>query len=156
MLLKGMKKFLHIMMRHTPGNALRVGILKLLGAKIKGKVAVSQEFFLYDAGQAHLLTLENGVGIGPGVTIIIHSDPSPSPLRRIYPKLSLPVTIKKGAWIGARALILPGITVGEFSVIAAGAVVTKDVPPYSVVAGVPAKVIKKIPMDFNSDQEEKA
>lgn len=55
-----------------------------------------------------------------------------------------PVTIDDDVWIGANAVILPGVTIGTHSVIAAGAVVTKDVPPHSLVAGVPAKVIKQI------------
>ena len=54
------------------------------------------------------------------------------------------VTIEDDVWIGANAVILPGVTIGEHCVVAAGAVVTKDVPPHSLVAGVPAKVIKKI------------
>ena len=55
-----------------------------------------------------------------------------------------PVTIEDDVWIGANAVILPGVTIGEHCVVAAGAVVTKDVPPHSLVAGVPAKVIKQI------------
>ena len=55
-----------------------------------------------------------------------------------------PVTIEDDVWIGANAVILPGVTIGEHCVVAAGAIVTKDVPPHSLVAGVPAKVIKKI------------
>jgi acetyltransferase-like isoleucine patch superfamily enzyme len=55
-----------------------------------------------------------------------------------------PVTIEDDVWIGANAVILPGVTIGKHCVVAAGAVVTKDVPPHSLVAGVPAKVIKKI------------
>ena len=55
-----------------------------------------------------------------------------------------PVTIEDDVWVGANAVILPGVTIGNHCVIAAGAVVTKDVPPHSLVAGVPAKVIKKI------------
>ena len=55
-----------------------------------------------------------------------------------------PVKIEDDVWIGANAVILPGVTIGEHCVVAAGAIVTKDVPPHSLVAGVPAKVIKKI------------
>lgn len=55
-----------------------------------------------------------------------------------------PVVISDDVWIGANAVILPGVTIGRHAVIAAGAVVTKDVPDYTVVGGVPAKVIKKI------------
>ena len=54
------------------------------------------------------------------------------------------VTISDDVWIGANAVILPGVTIGQHAVVAAGAVVTKDVPPYSIVAGIPAKVIKSL------------
>lgn len=54
------------------------------------------------------------------------------------------VHIKQNAWIGAGATILPGISIGENAVVAAGAVVTKDVPANTVVAGIPAKVIKSL------------
>ncbi len=57
---------------------------------------------------------------------------------------SKPVTIKTGAWICSGAIILPGVTVGEHAVVAAGSVVTRDVLPYTVVGGNPAKVIKEI------------
>lgn len=55
-----------------------------------------------------------------------------------------PVVIGKNVWIGSNATILPGVTIGDNSVVAAGAVVTKDVPENIVVAGVPAKFMKKI------------
>ncbi|WP_406661223.1 acyltransferase [Methanolobus sp. ZRKC3] len=138
------KKIIHLIMRHTPGGFIRIKLLKLLGANITGNVKISQDFFVFDGGNTNYLTIEDKVGIGPNVTIVIHSDPSPSPLEKIYPKSSLPVNIKEGVWVGAGAIVLPGVTIGEYSVIAAGAVVTKDVPPYTVVAGVPGKVVKTI------------
>ena len=55
-----------------------------------------------------------------------------------------PITIGKNVWIGSNVTILQGVTIGEWAVVAAGAVVTKDVPPYTVVGGIPAKVIKKV------------
>ena len=57
------------------------------------------------------------------------------------------IIIKKGAWIGAGASILPGVTVGKFAIVGAGAIVTKDVPDYSVVVGTPAKVVKTLDKD---------
>ena len=57
--------------------------------------------------------------------------------------ITRPITISKGAWIGARAIILPGVTIGEGAVVGAGSVVTKNVEPWTVVAGNPAKFIKK-------------
>ena len=59
------------------------------------------------------------------------------------PLVTAPVTICDGVWVGARAIILPGVTIGEGAVVAAGAVVTKDVEPFTVVGGNPAKFIKK-------------
>lgn len=57
------------------------------------------------------------------------------------------IVIKKGAWIGAGASIMPGVTVGKYAIVGAGAIVTKDVPDYSVVVGIPAKVIKTLEKD---------
>ena len=54
-----------------------------------------------------------------------------------------PVVIGDGCWICSRAIILPGVTIGEGSVVAAGSIVTKDVPPFSIVAGNPARIVKK-------------
>ena len=56
-----------------------------------------------------------------------------------------PIIIHDYVWIGIRAIILPGVEIGEGAVVAAGAVVTKSVPPYSIVAGIPAKIIKERP-----------
>lgn len=56
-----------------------------------------------------------------------------------------PITIGDGAWIGARALILPGVNIGDGSVVAAGAVVVRDVPAHTLVAGVPAKTVRLLP-----------
>lgn len=64
---------------------------------------------------------------------------------------NLPVYIEDYVWVGTRAVILPGVTIGKGALIAAGAVVTKNVIPYAVVAGVPAKVIKMRTTDLNYD-----
>lgn len=58
--------------------------------------------------------------------------------------LCKPIHIKKGAWIGAGATILPGVTIGEYAIVGASAVVTKDVGDYEVVVGVPAKIVKTL------------
>jgi maltose O-acetyltransferase len=56
-----------------------------------------------------------------------------------------PVTIGDGVWIGARSVVLPGVTVGAGAIVAAGSVVTRDVPPDTLVAGVPARVLRQLP-----------
>lgn len=88
------------------------------------------------------IVIEDDVLIAPKVSIITENHPVNPKERKILDLKS--VTIKRNVWIGANATILPGVTVGENSVIAAGAVVTKDVPANTVVGGVPAKFIKKI------------
>ena len=62
----------------------------------------------------------------------------------IYPKVRDDIVIGKNVWIGARAIILPGVHIGDFSVVAAGSVVTEDIPPNVMVAGVPAKIKKEL------------
>lgn len=65
-------------------------------------------------------------------------------LRKVYKRIKKPVIIGHDCWIGARATIFPGVKIGNYCVVAAGSVVRDDVPDYSVVAGVPAKVVKKL------------
>lgn len=88
------------------------------------------------------ITLEDGVFIGPEVKVITENHPEESALR--HSLLVKPIVIRRNAWIGAGAIILPGVTVGENAIVAAGAVVTKDVPDNAIVAGVPAKFIRNI------------
>lgn len=87
------------------------------------------------------IEIGTGAAIAYGVTILTSADPR-TKLRKLYPKMTAPVVIGDYCWIGARSTILPGLTIGEGSVVAAGSVVTKDVPPHCLVAGVPA-VVKK-------------
>jgi len=92
-----------------------------------------------------------GIDIGDDVVLstrvmLIDASLDPStfgePLKRKYN--DAPICIGRGAWIGAGTIVLPGVTVGERSVVGAGSVVTRDVPPLSVVAGNPARLIRKI------------
>lgn len=81
-----------------------------------------------------------------GVTILTSANPNGphNKLSKIYPKMSAPVIIGNDVWVGANAVLLPGVKVGDFSVIAAGSIVTKDVPSGVVVAGNPAKIKKHL------------
>ena len=88
------------------------------------------------------ITLEDGVFIGPGAKIVTENHPEEPVLR--HRLLVKTIVIRRNAWIGAGAIILPGVTVGENAIVAAGAVVTKDVPDNVIVAGAPAKTIRNI------------
>ena len=86
------------------------------------------------------ITIEDDVMLGPNVQLITENHPiNPSERKNLDLKSIL---IQKNAWIGAGAIVLPGVIVGENSVVAAGSVVTKDVPANMVVGGIPAKFIK--------------
>ncbi|TWR24889.1 sugar O-acetyltransferase [Mucilaginibacter achroorhodeus] len=88
------------------------------------------------------ITIEDDVLIGPKVNLITENHPlEPSERRNLTCK---PILIKRNAWIGAAATILPGVTIGKNSVVAAGAVVSRDVPDDTIVGGIPAKIIKQI------------
>ena len=88
----------------------------------------------------------NNVNLAQGITVTALNHNFEDPTRKIDEQgiSTKPVVIGDDVWIGANAVILPGVTIGHHVVVAAGAVVTKDVPPHSLVAGVPAKLIKQI------------
>ena len=85
------------------------------------------------------IEFEDGVLVAPGVRIAtINHDMNRRHTTYTYGK----VTIRKNAWIGMNVTICPGVTIGRYAVVAAGAVVTKDIPDYAVAGGVPAKVLR--------------
>ena len=88
------------------------------------------------------ITIEDDVLIGPQVKLVTENHPVDPANRKSLDLKS--IVIKKNAWIGAGAVILPGVTIGENSIVAAGAVVTQDIPSNTIVGGVPAKHIKNI------------
>lgn len=120
---------------------IRLPIRSDYGANLKiGKgVFINSGVMFTDLGG---IELADNVLVGPNATIISVNHPL-DPQKRHTVEMK-PVYIDKNAWLGANSTILPGVTVGQNAVVAAGAVVTKDVPANTVVAGVPAKVIKRI------------
>ena len=92
------------------------------------------------------VTIGNHVNLAQGITVTALNHNFSDARKHIDQQgvSTAAVTISDDVWIGANAVVLPGVTIGRHSVIAAGAVVTKDVPPYSVAAGVPARIIKHL------------
>ena len=86
------------------------------------------------------VTLEDDVFVGPNATFTNDREPR----SRNASATLLPTLVKKGASIGANATILPGLTIGEGAMVGAGAVVTKDVPPRTLVVGNPARVVRSL------------
>jgi len=107
--------------------------------KIGKNVFINFDCVFLDLGG---ITIEDGVLIAPKVSLLSEGHPiSPTERQSLVPGH---IHIKKNAWIGAGATILPGVTVGEHAVVAAGAVVSKDVPANTVVGGIPARHLKNI------------
>lgn len=129
--------------RNLPHPALRVMCFRSMGVNIGKDVYIGSNVTM-DILYPEMITIEDYVDIGDQTFIYAHSRGT-KPLKKIYPRVVKRVHIRRGAWIGApNVVILPGVTIGECAVVAAGAVVVKDVPSYTVVGGVPARTIKKI------------
>jgi acetyltransferase-like isoleucine patch superfamily enzyme len=112
------------------GNEIRVG----------RNVFVNQNCTFYDLGG---LDIADDVMIGPNVCIITAGHPL-EPSRRHAATIGKPIIIERNVWVAASATIVGGVTIGENSVVAAGSVVTKDVPPNTLVGGNPARIIRSI------------
>jgi acetyltransferase-like isoleucine patch superfamily enzyme len=108
--------------------------------RVGRSVFINQNCTLYDLGG---IEIGDDVLIGPNVSIITSGHPL-APSERRSGVTASPVRIERNVWIAAGAIIIGGVTVGENSVVAAGAVVTKDVAPNSLVGGNPARLIRSI------------
>ena len=142
----------HLIAMQVPFGRLKRFFYRLRGTKIGKNVDLSNGVFLEESFP-ELIEIEDNVDIGPNAIIVTHDSSS----RCLDPSLPIKkgkVVIKRNAYIGAGAIILPGVTVGEFAIVAAGAVVTKDVPPRTIVAGVPARVIGNVDEYLNKLREE--
>lgn len=103
-------------------------------------------------GYAALLTIGKNVSIAQNVNIMVDSGPNASPrLQRIFPLEKGPVTIGDNSWIGASSIIINGVSIGKFCVVAASSFVTKSFEDYSIIGGVPAKLLRK--MTFQEIEE---
>lgn len=148
-------------------SAMVAPALRLFGARVGARAHIYSPLVLHNTkfsrlsvganchiGRGVLLDLADEIEIGDNVTIsmnamlITHLDLGSSPLAvSEFPAESAPIRIGSGSYVGAGATILHGVTLGENCVIAAGAVVRKDVPPNSVVAGIPGQVIRTLNPD---------
>jgi len=115
------------------------------GVKIGKNVYLGPNVYI-DLLYPNLITIRNNVSIGMNTMIFTHGNPTNSIWikENIYPRYVKPVVIGSGTWIAPGCIILPGVHIGKRCVIGAGSVVTKSFDDYSVIAGNPARLIKKI------------
>ena len=131
---------------HHPDNKTRKIFFKLTGVEIGEGTVININFVVLDDYMG-LLKIGKRVAISPNVTVICSSNPNNSNLSKIaYVSKKLickkPIIIEDDVWIGANVVILPGSVIGRSSIIGAGSIIKEDVPSYSIVAGIPAKVIR--------------
>jgi len=153
-----------------PLSQIRVPFLRFLGAKIGVDTLIDKNVSFYHChvnGLQNLYVGDNvriyrgalidviqpvhiasNVTFSPNVKIFTHSDPCQSPLKKYYKRLEAEVRLEDGCWICTGTIILPGVTIGKNSIVAAGSVVNNDVSPYTLVAGVPAETKKRLAVDF--------
>ncbi len=140
----------------SPHPGLSVKLQKARGVKVGKHVYIGPGVNIDDLYPG-LITIEDYVSIGMRSMIFAHSNPTCSLeiKTNYYPRIVKPTTIKKGAWIAPGTIILAGTTIGENSVVAAGSIVIKDVEPYTVVGGNPAKMLKRLDNKNTTDKDGK-
>lgn len=160
------------LLRFTPHFAsgyVRGRLYRLAGLDIDPSVFIMANLELVSGTRNHMKNLHIGAGTKISTHVIINCDADVSigenvtlgPLVRLYTTshelgpgshrcptevVAKPIVIEKGCWLAMGVMVLPGVTIGHGSVVASGAVVDKDVPPDSYVAGVPAQVVRKLPL----------
>ena len=143
------KRLIKLLVRFIPGRGLRASLLRMAGYTVGSPVFIGEDLIIVDTQyQTPQVFIGNKVTIAQRVTLVTSSGaPDSEEVYKIFGSKVGPIIIKDGVWIGAGAIILPNVTIGRAAIVGAGAVVTKDVPPCTVVAGVPARPIKRFSLE---------
>ena len=136
-----------------PYRKIRIWSIRKMGYSVGKDVYLPSDLVIahnlvYNRGE---LSIGDRVSIGPGVILVLSSHSNFSDVSHAVSQRGDFVNIGDDSWIGAASVILNGVTIGEHTVVGAGSIVTRDVPPYTVVAGNPAKVIRTIKPDEHTD-----
>lgn len=137
----------------APFNSWRVKLNKWKGVNIGRNVYLGM-FVYFDNAYPEYIYIEDKAAVNAGSMIITHFNPYIH-FREVVQASVQPVVIKEGAFVAVRAILLPGITVGEYSMVTAGSVVSKDVEPYSLVRGNPAVKVADLKRRLAHNRERK-
>lgn len=117
------------------------------GSHSIGNLSIGRECVIYPPASidcSAAVRVGDRVTFGPQVSIVTANHDTADPKCRAGALLPAPVTIGDGAWLGLGAIVLPGVTIGAGAVVAAGAIVTRDVEPHTIVAGSPARLLRRL------------
>jgi acetyltransferase-like isoleucine patch superfamily enzyme len=128
--------------KRCPWNRLRIRLQRWRGVQIGKHVHIGPDSII-DYAYPCFVRIEDGASLAGGDYVLAHSTPMECHVQNVESFVA-PTVIGRNAWIGVNVTILPGVQIGEGAIVAAGAVVTHDVPAWTLVAGVPAKPIKTL------------
>lgn len=150
------KKLLKIIAKNLPGNGLRIRLLRMCGNAIGKSVYIGEEIIIVDDLEDSQFNLRIGdrASISPRVTFVLHTQPNESRIAPYVNSHKGSIIIDSDAWIGTGAVILPNVIIGEGAIVGANSVVTKSVPPYTVVGGVPAHKIKEVNVPWHRPESQ--
>ncbi len=139
------KYFTRLLFSFVPPSGVKNFGYRLTGIKMAPGVFLGDGVYFIDGYKPDMVDLRQGAVLSPRVIIVAAAEPSGSFLRHEYDVCeSGPIRIEEGAWLGAAAVVLPGVTIGRGAIIGANAVVRRSVPPMQVWAGVPARYVKDV------------
>jgi acetyltransferase-like isoleucine patch superfamily enzyme len=147
-----MKNLYDLAGKHLPSNGLRIKAQQAKGVKIGKNVYLGYDVNI-DTAYPELVEIEDYARIGIGAIILAHSRPADAWMKHLGEQVAA-VRIRRHASLYAGAIVMPGVTVGEYAIVREGSVVTADVPPFTMVAGSPAHVIEKLPREKVDDPRE--
>jgi len=141
------KKLLKLLARNTPGCGVRRQLLRMAGYTVGEGTFVGEDLIIVDEPEdGNVVIVGVRVAIAPRVTLVVSSRPQLSHIGPYVKSEHGRIIIGDDAWLGTGCIVLPGIRIGNGAVVGAGAVVTRDVPDYTVVAGVPARSMGRVPV----------
>lgn len=139
------KKVLKSLSKGMPGYGLRAAMLRWAGYRVGRDVFIGEDLIIIDEPDDRgMVCIGDRAAISPRVTLVASSRPNWSRILPYAPVAHAPVTVEDDAWLGTGVVVLPGVTVGEGAVVGANSLVNRDVAPYTIVAGSPARPIRVV------------
>jgi acetyltransferase-like isoleucine patch superfamily enzyme len=145
------KKSLKLLLKNMPGYRLRASMLRWCGYRVGHDVYIGEDLIIIDEpSDQGMVVIGDRAALSPRVTLVVSSRPNASRIAPYAPVRHAPITIGQDAWLGTGVVVLPGITIGEGAIVGSNSVVTRDVEPYTIVSGLPARPMREVPVPWFS------